>query len=59
MWIYIIICGIFFFILNFFIIQIKHLLISFLNFVGIFPLQYLIEDEDLYLDVLNLKKSIY
>ena len=59
MWIYIIICGIFFFILNFFIMGIKHLLISFLNFVGIFPLQYLIEDEDLYLDVLNLKKSIY
>ncbi len=37
----------------------KYLLNSFLNFVGIFPLKYLMEDNNLYHETLNLETDIF
>ena len=37
----------------------KYLLTSFLNFVGIFPVKYLMEDNTLYHETLNLETDIF
>ena len=43
----------------FFVNDSKHLLNSFLNFVGIFPVKYLMEDNTLYHETLNLETDIF
>ena len=37
----------------------KYLLNSFLNFVGIFPVKYIMEDNKLYHETLNLENDIF
>ena len=37
----------------------KYLLTSFLNFVGIFPVKYIMEDNNLYHETLNLENDIF
>ena len=37
----------------------KYLLNSFLNFVGILPVKYLIEDEKFYQETLRLEQNVY
>ena len=59
MYIYIILACIFCIILFIFIYTVKKILCNFLNFIGILPLQYLSDDEDLFTDVLKLDKQIY
>lgn len=48
-----------FFILLYFVYRSKFVFNSFLNFIGIFPVTYLMEDDGLYKDVLKLEQSIY
>ena len=47
------------FILLYFVYESKYLLNSFLNFVGIFPVKYLMEDNALYHETLNLEQHIF
>ncbi len=47
------------FIMVFFIYSGKHNLNSFLNFIGIFPIQYLSEDENFYKETLKLEGEIF
>ena len=48
-----------FFILIFFVFSSKRMFNTFLNFVGILPVKYLVEDEGLYKDVLKLEQHIF
>ncbi len=60
MFILIIICiPIIFFFIIIFIYSIKNNLTSFLNFIGILPIQYLSEDENFYRDILKLEGEIF
>ena len=56
---YIIGTIILFFILLYFVYSSKYVFNSFLNFIGILPVKYLIEDELLYKDILKLEQSIF
>jgi cadmium resistance protein CadD (predicted permease) len=56
---YIIGTVILFFILLYFVYSSKYVFNSFLNFIGILPVKYLIEDELLYKDILKLEQSIF
>jgi hypothetical protein len=47
------------FILLYFVYESKYLLNSFLNFVGIFPVKYLMEDNNLYHETLNLEQDVF
>ena len=47
------------FILLYFVYESKYLLNSFLNFVGIFPVKYLMEDNNLYHETLNLENVVF
>ena len=46
-------------ILLYFVYESKYLLNSFLNFVGIFPVKYLMEDNALYHETLNLEQDVF
>ena len=46
-------------ILFYFVYESKYLLNSFLNFVGIFPVKYLMEDNALYHETLNLEQDVF
>ena len=46
-------------ILLYFVYESKYLLNSFLNFVGIFPVKYLMEDNNLYHETLNLEQDVF
>ena len=46
-------------ILLYFVYESKYLLNSFLNFVGIFPVKYIMEDNVLYHDTLNLEQDVF
>jgi hypothetical protein len=59
MYIYLVLAWIFFIIMFWFIYSIKKILNSFLNFIGIFPIQYLEEDKDLYIEILKLEKNVF
>ena len=56
---YVIICIILLLIMLFLVNQSKYLLNSFLNFVGILPVKYLIEDEHFYQETLRLEQNVY
>ena len=47
------------FVLLYFVYESKYLLNSFLNFVGIFPVKYLMEDNALYHETLNLEQDVF
>ena len=47
------------FILLYFVYESKYLLNSFLNFVGIFPVKYLMEDNNLYHETLALEQDVF
>ena len=47
------------FVLLYFVYESKYLLNSFLNFVGIFPVKYLMEDNNLYHETLNLENDVF
>jgi hypothetical protein len=47
------------FVLLYFVYESKYLLNSFLNFVGIFPVKYLMEDNNLYHETLNLENNVF
>ena len=47
------------FILLYFVYESKYLLNSFLNFVGIFPVKYLMEDNNLYHETLSLENNVF
>ena len=57
--IFILILPISFFFLIAFIYQLKYSLNSFLNFIGILPIQYLSEDENFYKDTLKIEGNIF
>jgi hypothetical protein len=46
-------------ILLYFVYESQYLLNSFLNFVGIFPVKYIMEDNVLYHDTLNLEQNVF
>ena len=48
-----------FFILLYFVYSSKYVFNSFLNFIGILPVKYLIEDDVLYKDILKLEQHIF
>ena len=48
-----------FFILIYFVYSSKYVFNSFLNFIGILPVKYLIEDDILYKDILKLEQHIF
>ena len=48
-----------FFILLYFVYSSKYVFNSFLNFIGILPVKYLIEDDALYKDILKLEQHIF
>ena len=56
---YVILCIILLIIMLYLVNQSKYLLNSFLNFVGILPVKYLIEDENFYQETLRLEQSVY
>ena len=56
---YVILCIILLIILLFLVNQSKYLLNSFLNFVGILPVKYLMEDEIFYQETLKLEQNVY
>jgi len=56
---YIVGAIILFFILLYFVYSSKYVFNSFLNFIGILPVKYLIEDELLYKDILKLEQHIF
>ena len=56
---YVILCIILLLIMLFLVNQSKYLLNSFLNFVGILPVKYLIEDENFYQETLRLEQNVY
>jgi hypothetical protein len=56
---YIVGAVILFFILLYFVYSSKYVFNSFLNFIGILPVKYLIEDEMLYKDILKLEQHIF
>ena len=58
-WIYIIIAILLCLLLFLVIYSFKIILTSFLNFIAILPIHYLIEDEDFYEDVVKLEKKLY
>ena len=57
--IFILILPISLFFLIVFIYQLKYSLNSFLNFIGILPIQYLSEDENFYKDTLKIEGNIF
>ena len=56
---YVILCILLLIILLYLVNQSKYLLNSFLNFVGILPVKYLIEDENFYQETLRLEQNVY
>ena len=56
---YVVLCIILLIIMLFLVNQSKYLLNSFLNFVGILPVKYLIEDENFYQETLRLEQNVY
>ena len=58
-WVYIIIAILLCLLLFSVIYSFKIILTSFLNFIAILPVHYLIEDEDFYEDVIKLEKKLY
>ena len=56
---YAILCIILLIVLLFLVNQSKYLLNSFLNFIGILPVKYLIEDENFYQETLRLEEKVY
>ena len=56
---YVILCIVLLILLLFLVNQSKYLLNSFLNFVGILPVKYLIEDENFYQETLRLEQNVY
>ena len=59
LYIYIVGVVFLFFVLVYFVFSSKRMFNTFLNFVGIVPVKYLIEDESLYKDVLKLEQHIF
>ena len=59
LYIYIVGVVVLFFVLVYFVFSSKRMFNTFLNFVGIVPVKYLIEDESLYKDVLKLEQHIF
>ena len=56
---YVILCILLLINLLYLVNQSKYLLNSFLNFVGILPVKYLIEDENFYQETLRLEQNVY
>jgi ABC-type polysaccharide transport system permease subunit len=56
---YIVGIALLFLILLYFVYSSKSMFNTFLNFVGIVPVKYLMEDEQLYKDVLRLEQHIF
>jgi len=56
---YVILCILLLIVLLYLVNQSKYLLNSFLNFVGILPVKYLIEDENFYQETLRLEQNVY
>jgi hypothetical protein len=56
---YVVLCIVLLILLLFLVNQSKYLLNSFLNFVGILPVKYLIEDENFYQETLRLEQNVY
>ena len=56
---YAILCIILLIIMLYLVNGSKYLLNSFLNFVGILPVKYLIEDENFYQETLRLEQNVY
>ena len=56
---YVVLCIILLLIMLFLVNQSKYLLNSFLNFVGILPVKYLIENEKFYQETLRLEQKLY
>ena len=48
-----------FFVMIYFVYSSKYVFNSFLNFIGILPVTYLMEDDGLYKDILKLEQSIF
>ena len=57
--IYVIGSVLLFFVMLYFVCSSKFIFNSFLNFIGIIPVKYLMEDDTLYKDVLRLESSIF
>ena len=57
--IYVIGSVLLFFVMLYFVYSSKFIFNSFLNFIGIIPVKYLMEDDTLYKDVLKLESSIF
>ena len=57
--IYVIGSFLLFFIMLYFVYSSRTVFNSFLNFIGIIPVKYLMEDETLYKDALKLESSIF
>ena len=56
---YVVLCIILLLIMLYLVNESKYLLNSFLNFVGILPVKYLIEDENFYQETLRLEQNVY
>ena len=59
LWIYLFISIILFITLTYFIVRYKNIFNSFLNFIGILPIQYLYEDEHLYNEIIQFGNKYY
>jgi hypothetical protein len=59
LYIYVVLCIILLLIMLYLVNESKYLLNSFLNFVGILPVKYLIEDENFYQETLRLEQNVY
>ena len=59
LYVYIVACVVLSLIMFYLVNQSKYLLNSFLNFVGILPVKYLMEDDNFYHETLNLEQTVY
>ena len=56
---YLVVCIILLLIMLYFVQESKYVLNSFLNFVGIYPVKYLMEDNQLYHETLRLEQNVF
>ena len=59
LYVYVVVCVILSIVMFYLVNQSKYLLNSFLNFVGILPVKYLMEDDNFYHETLKLEQTVY